>query len=164
MTARRTLLLAFAASTLTACGFELRRPPALRFKSIQLAGFAPRSPIAETLKRDIDASATTRTVEALKDAEVVLQALAEERQKSVVAVTAASQVREFELRSRFRFSLRTAAGKELIPPTEIILKRDLTYTESIALAKEQEEAFLYRSMETDIVNQVLRRLASVQLL
>ena len=58
----------------------------------------------------------------------------------------------------------SVGGKELIPPSEILLKRDLTYTESAALAKEQEEAFLYRAMQTDIVAQVMRRLASVQLL
>jgi len=162
MAARRTLLLALAASTLTACGFELRRAAELRFKTIQLSGFAPRSAIAEALRREIDASTTTRVVEALKDAEVVLQSLTEERQKSSVASTSASQVREFELRSRFRFSLRTASGKELIPASEILLKRDLTYTETAALPKEQEEAFLYRAMQTDIVSQVLRRLASVQ--
>ena len=164
MTARRTLVLACATLALAACGFELKRPPALRFKTIQLSGFPARSPLAEELKRNIDASTTTQVVEAAKDAEVVLQALTDERQKSVVAVTAANQVREFELRSRFRFSLRTATGKELIPPSEILLKRDLTYTESVALAKEQEEAFLYRAMQSDIVAQVLRRLASVQLL
>ena len=164
MAARRALILAFAATALGACGFEMKRPPALRFKTIQLAGFPIRSPLAAELKRNIDASTTTQVVEVLKDAEVVLQALTDERQKSVVAVTAANQVREFELRSRFRFSLRTAAGKELIPASEILLKRDLTYTESAALAKEQEEAFLYRAMQSDIVSQVLRRLASVQLL
>jgi outer membrane lipopolysaccharide assembly protein LptE/RlpB len=38
MTGRRAFLLAFAASTLTACGFELRRAPDLRF-DIQLTGF-----------------------------------------------------------------------------------------------------------------------------
>ena len=164
MTRRRGFVLAFATSTLSACGFELKRAPALRFKTIQLAGFPVRSPLAEELKRNIDASTTTQVVEAAKDAEVVLQALTDERQKSVVAVTAANQVREFELRSRFRFSLRTAAGKELIPPSEILLKRDLTYTEGAALAKEQEEAFLYRAMQSDIVSQVLRRLASVHVL
>lgn len=164
MAARRRLILALAACALGACGFELKRPPALRFKTIQLTGFPTRSPLAAELKRNIDASTTTQVVEVLKDAEVVLQALTDERQKSIVAVTAANQVREFELRSRFRFSLRTAAGKELIPPSEILLTRDLTYTESAALAKEQEEAFLYRAMQSDIVSQVLRRLASVQLL
>ena len=42
-------------------------------------------------------------------------------------------------------------------------RRSLTYTENAALAKEQEEAFLYRAMQSDIVSQVLRRLASVRL-
>ena len=99
MAARRRLILTFAASALGACGFELRRPPALRFKTIQLTGFPNRSPLAAELKRNIDASTTTQVVEVLKDAEVVLQALTDERQKSIVAVTAANQVREFELRS-----------------------------------------------------------------
>ena len=38
----------------------------------------------------------------------------------------------------------------------------MSYTENAALAKEQEEAFLYRAMQSDIVAQVMRRLASVQ--
>ena len=83
MTGRRAFVLAFAASTLTACGFELRRAPELRFKTIQLTGFPPRSPLADDLKRNIDASTTTQVVEAAKDAEVVLEALEEERQKTV---------------------------------------------------------------------------------
>lgn len=163
MPSRRSLVLSLAA-TLGGCGFTLKRPPELRFRTIQLTGFAPRSPIAVELTRDIDASATTRVVASLKDAQVVLQALAEEREKSVVATTAANLVREYELRSRFRFRLRTASGKELVPSSEILLKRELTYTESAALGKEQEEAFLYRAMESDIVSQVLRRMASVQVL
>jgi hypothetical protein len=59
-------------------------------------------------------------------------------------------------------ALRTPMGKELIPASEILLTRDMTYNESIALAKEHEETLLYRAMETDIASQVLRRLASVQ--
>jgi len=164
MPARRRLVFALAATALAGCGFELKRPPELRFKTIQLTGFPARSPLAAELKRDIDASTTTKVVDALKDAAVVLQALTDEREKSVVATTAADQVREYELRSRFRFQLRTATGKELIPASEILLKRELTYSESAALAKEQEEAFLYRAMQSDIVSQVLRRLASVQVL
>ncbi|HZV91967.1 MAG TPA: LPS assembly lipoprotein LptE [Caldimonas sp.] len=163
MPTRRSLVLSLAA-TLGGCGFTLKRPPELRFRTIQLTGFAVRSPIAAELTRDIDASATTRVVASLKDAQVVLQALAEEREKSVVATTAANLVREYELRSRFRFTLRSASGKDLVPSSEILLKRELTYTESAALGKEQEEAFLYRAMESDIVSQVLRRLASVQVL
>jgi LPS-assembly lipoprotein len=159
---RRRVVLG-AAVTLAGCGFELKRPPVLSFSTIQLAGFPPRSPLAAELKTSIDASPTTQVVEAAKDAQVVLQALSESREKAVVAQTAANQIREFELRLRFSFRLRTTSGKDLIPDTEILQRRSLTYTETAALAKEQEEAFLYRSMQTDIVSQVLRRLASVRL-
>ncbi len=166
MKRRRWLASAAAAgavSSLAACGFELKRPPELRFRTIQLTGFPPRSPLAAELTRQIDSGATTRVVAALKDAEVVLEAIADVREKSVVATTSASQVREFELRTRFRFKLKGASGRELIPESEILLKRELTYTESAALAKEQEEAFLYRAMQGDVVSQVLRRLAAVQI-
>jgi LPS-assembly lipoprotein len=159
---RRRVVLG-AAVTLAGCGFELKRPPVLSFSTIQLAGFPPRSPLAAELKTSIDASPTTQVVEAAKDAQVVLQALSESREKAVVAQTAANQIREFELRLRFSFRLRTTSGKDLIPDTAILQRRSLTYTETAALAKEQEEAFLYRSMQSDIVSQVLRRLASVHL-
>ena len=158
---RRTLLVAGAALGLAACGFELRRAPALNFRSVQLKGFAERSPLAEELKMHIDASQTTLVVESAAQAQVVLEALSDAREKSVVASTAAGQVREVQLRSRFNFRLRTPGGRELIPPREILLSRDMSYSETIALAKEQEEAALYRAMQSDIVAQVMRRLAAV---
>lgn len=160
---RRRLLLG-AALPLAGCGFALKRAPELSFKTIQLTGFAARSPLALELKMNLDASPTTRVVESAAEAQVILQALSESREKVVVAQTTANQIREFELRLRFSFRVRSVAGKDLIPDSEILLRRSLTYTESAALAKEQEEAFLYRAMQSDIVSQVLRRLASVRLL
>jgi len=160
MLPRRVVLAATA--LLAGCGFELRRPPELRFSTIQLTGFKPRSPLADELRMNIDASATTRVVATLPEAQVVLEALTDVREKLVVASGSAGQVTEFQLRERFTFRLRSVAGKELIPATEILLIRDMSYTESAALGKEQEEAFLYRTMQSDIVAQVMRRLASVQ--
>ncbi len=161
---RRLLLGASLSLSLAGCGFELKRPTELNFRTIQLTGFAPRSQLVEELKQNIEAGPTTRVVEALKDAQVVLQSLGESREKVVVAQTSASQIREFELRYRFNFRLRSASGRDLIPESEILLRRSLTYTESAALAKEQEETFLYRAMQSDIVSQVLRRLSSVRVL
>ena len=162
MLPRRVVLAATA--LLAGCGFELRRPPELRFSTIQLTGFKPRSPLADELRMNIDASATTRVVATLPEAQVVLEALTDVREKLVVASGSAGQVTEFQLRERFTFRLRSVSGKELIPSTEILLTRDMSYTEHAELAKEQEAAFLYRAMESDIVAQVLRRLASVQTL
>ena len=95
-------------------------------------------------------------------ADAVLDILTDQREKSVVGSTAAGQVREFQLRLRFRFKLSTPKGKELIPESEILLQRDISYSESIALSKQEEEAELYRDMQTDVVQQVLRRLAAVR--
>lgn len=156
---RRVVLLGLFA--LYACGFELRRAPELNFRTVQLAGFKPGAPIAEELRRGIASSNTTQVVESAAQAQVVLEALADVRDKSVAATTAAGQVRELQLRTRFAFRLRTPSGKELIPLTEIVLSRDMSYRESAALAKEQEEALLYRAMQSDIAAQVMRRLAAV---
>ena len=162
--ARRRLLLAAAWAGLGGCGFELRRAPELRFRSVQLIGFKANSPLAEELRRSLDASRTTLVVDTAAQAQVVFEALADAREKSLVASTAAGLVREVQLRARLTFTLRTPLGKELIAPAEILLSRDMSYNEGAALAKEQEEAALYRAMQSDIVAQVMRRLAAVQIL
>jgi LPS-assembly lipoprotein len=157
----RRRLLVMCAVAVGGCGFELRRAPELRFRTIALSGFGVRSPLAEELRSSINASRTTLVVDSSAQAQVVLEALADARDRSVVASTSAGQVRELQLRARLNFRLRTPAGRELIPATEILLSRDMSYSETAALAKEQEEAFLFRAMQTDIVAQVMRRLAAV---
>ena len=95
-------------------------------------------------------------------AQVVLHALTDRRERSVVASTTAGQVRELQLRVRLEFRLTTPGGRELIPTTELLMTRDMSYSETVALAKEYEEAQLVRAMQTDIVGQVMRRLAHVK--
>ena len=153
---------ALTAAALAGCGFALRRAPELRFRTIHLIGFKPRSPLLDELRMNINASTTTLVVDGLAQAQVVLESLDDVREKVVVASGTVGQVTEFQLRGRFAFRLRSVSGRELIPRTEILLNRDMSYTESAALGKEQEENFLYRAMQTDIVSQVMRRLASVQ--
>ena len=60
------------------------------------------------------------------------------------------------------FRLRTPQGGEPIPSVELLQTRDISYNETQALAKEAEEALLYRNMQSDIVQQMLRRLAAVK--
>jgi LPS-assembly lipoprotein len=163
MRTRRAALALFAGTALAGCGFELRRAPELKFRTVALTGFVHRSPLADELRMNINSSKTTEVVDTPANAQVVLEALADAREKSVVATTSAGQVRELQLRARLNFRLRTPQGRELIPATEILLSRDLSYSENVALAKEQEETFLYRAMQSDIVSQVMRRLASVSL-
>lgn len=158
---RRALLAAGVAVVLPGCGFRLRRLPELPFQRIALAGFAPRSPLAEDLGRAL-AERVTLTRD-LASAQVVLQAMVDARERSVVAQTAAAQVRELQLRLKFQFRAHTPAGRELVAPALLLLARDMSYNENIALAKEQEEAELYRDMQADVVLQVMQRLAAIRL-
>lgn len=86
----------------------------------------------------------------------------DQRERVVVGRTSSGEVRELQLRLRFRFRLRNVQGAELIPDTEILQQRELSFNESVILAKDAEEALLYRSMQSDIVQQLLRRLAAVK--
>lgn len=147
------------ALTLAGCGFQLRRAPTMPFRAIALRGFAPRSPLADELRRAL--ASVTGVVEAPKDAQVVLEALADRRERSVVASTAAGQVRELQVRVRFGFRVVTPAGREVLAADELLQSRDMTYNETNALAKEQEEAQLVKAMQSDIVAQVMRRLAAI---
>ncbi|HMN76958.1 MAG TPA: LPS assembly lipoprotein LptE [Burkholderiaceae bacterium] len=150
-----------AAVLLGGCGFALRQAPALQFQSVQLAGFAANSPLAKELRQNIESIPGTRVVEAASEAQVVLEALADTSDRAVVASTATGLVREFELRMRFEFKLRTPGGRELIGPTELTQVRDLSYNEGVALAKQYESASQFKAMQSDIVAQVMRRLAAV---
>lgn len=157
---RRPLLAAAVAGLTAGCGFQLRQPPVFTFRRIALTGFAPRSPLADELRGTLMRSLTVETDPAR--AEVVLQALTDARERAVVATTSAAQVRELQLRLRLRFRTHTPAGRELTPPAELVLTRDMSTSESVALAKQYEEAELFREMQSDVVAQVLRRLAAIK--
>lgn len=158
---RRHLLLATAAA-LGGCGFELRREPEFLFRSLALSGFRPGSPLAADLKRQLSRT-TVLLLEDANRSEIVLEALRDAREKSVVVSTSAGQVREWQLRLNVDYLLRTPSGELLLPRTELRMTREMNYTESAALAKEQEEAQLYKAMQSDAVAQIMRRLAAVRL-
>ena len=97
-----------------------------------------------------------------EQAQVVLKVLGEQREKVVVGVNSSGQVREFQLRLRLLFRVRMPNGRELIVPTEISQQRDISFNESAVLAKEAEEVLLFRDMQNDILQQLLRRLAAIK--
>ncbi len=161
---RRSLLAALPLALLSGCGFALRQAPTFAFSSIFI-GAGPTSPLGNELRRNLGSLERVQVVTDVakqQDAQVILDFLTEVREKIVVGMNAAGQVREFQLRSRVKFRLRTPGGKELIPETELVQQRDISFNESAVLAKEAEESLLYRDMQTDIVQQLMRRIAAVK--
>ncbi len=167
---QRRAFLVFAASSaslalisLNGCGFALRKAPNFAFTTL-FSGLPESSPLGVELKRSLQATRKVKVItdaRLINEAQVVLDVLLDQREKVVLSLNASGQVREFQLRLRFGFRLRTLAGKELIPASEIALQRDISFNESAVLAKEAEEALLYRDMQSDVVQQVMRRLAAV---
>lgn len=164
---RRTLLALLPAPLLlAACGFRLRGVPEFAFRSLYIAA-PPGSPLARELQRTLQGAGGGLQIitdpARMLEAEAIMDLLSEQQERSVVGLNASGQVRELQLRLRIRFKLRTPAGAEMIPDTELLQQRDISYNETIALAKEAEEALLYRTMQTDLVQQLLRRLAAARL-
>jgi LPS-assembly lipoprotein len=84
----------------------------------------------------------------------------EERGKTILSFDTSGQVREFQLRYRLSFRVRDARGRDYLPQSEIRLTRDISYSNTQVLAKESEELLLFRDMQGDMVQQILRRLAA----
>lgn len=165
-----------AAAALPGCGFRLRGAD-LRFAFSTLRLQAPGdSDVLQSLRAQLQAAgvtvleaggppppAPTASPSPAPAADVILQVLQDQRERVVVGTTAAGQVRELALRRRLRFVLRTPSGRELIPATELFQERELSFSETVVLGKEAEEALLFDDMRTAIVRQLLVRLAAVRL-
>ncbi|MEO7727098.1 MAG: LPS assembly lipoprotein LptE [Burkholderiales bacterium] len=144
----------------TACGFHLRGQATLSYESMYISG----SPaFATQLARAVRAGSKTRIVNNPKEAEATLQILTEARERSILSLSSSGRVRELQIRYRVSFRVNDKAGKELLAANEILLKRDLIYSDTDVLGKEQEEALLYRDMQNDAVQQVVRRLEAARL-
>lgn len=151
------------AVVLSACGFQLRGSSntSVPFKTIYL-GFPETSPLGIELKRNVRASGDTLIATDQKTAEVILEVLSEAREKVILSLNSQGRPREYTLYYKLRFRVKDKSEKELLAPTEIVLKRDISFNESQVLAKEREEELLYRDMQTDLVQQILRRLAAIK--
>lgn len=152
------------ALTLSACGFHLRGSGGqynLPFNSVYL-GFAETSPLGNELKRNVRAIGSTRVLPDATGAEAVLDVLSETRGKSILSLNNQGRVREYLLTYTLVFRVRDSQGAELLGPTEISLKRSISFNETQLLAKEGEETLLNRDMQTDLVQQVMRRLAAIK--
>ena len=166
-TQRRTLLRSalapLSAVALASCGFALRSSQKFPFKSMY-TGPITASPLLIELSRQV---AGTGGVEVIIDqrqverADVIFELLQEQREKVVAGRTSSGSVREFLLRTNLRFRLRTREGKELIPDTVLVATTDISYNETLALSKDQEEQMLYSNMGKDLVGQIVRRMAAL---
>lgn len=156
----RLLLVALLVS-LGACGFKLRGSATLPVETIYLA-LPVNSAVGAEITRLLRASTNARVVSERKDAQAIFELLSESREREVVAINSQGRVSEFQIRLRARFRVLNKEGVELIGPTELVARRDISFNESDLLAKESEESLLYRDMQSDLVRQMVNRLQGMK--
>ena len=160
MRAGARLAALLGALSLAACGFHLRGQQKLPFDSLYVP---PGSPLSLELKRNLAAAAKeTRLVDDPKEAQAVLGFTNETREKIILSFDTSGRVREYQLRYVVAFRLTDAKGQVYIPTSEIRLTRDISFSDAQVLSKEAEEAQLYRDMQSDMVQQLLRRIAAAR--
>jgi LPS-assembly lipoprotein len=165
--ARLVGMLLLAALALSACGFHLRGSDGsynLPFATLFIT-LPKSSPLAIDLKRNIRVNGGTEIVDAREGADGVVDVLSDPdttRGKTILSLSSNGRVREYQLSYTIVFRVLDRQGNELLGPTRIALTRPISFNESQLLAKETEEALLYRDMKTDMVQQMLRRIAAVK--
>jgi LPS-assembly lipoprotein len=144
------------AGAVAGCGFHLRGDVTYPFSTLFINS-PPNVPFTSELKRALAGSGPT-LVDNAAAAEVIFDVSNVTDDKQVLSLSGGGRAREFLLTKRVTFALRDAGGKDWLPAAQIVIRRSFTFSESEVLAREAEEAQLYKEMQTDAVQQIVRRL------
>jgi LPS-assembly lipoprotein len=154
----RALALAAFIAQLSACGFHLRGQQTLPFATLAVPG---NSPLTAEIKRAVVSGSNAKIVDEPNEADAVLSILRESSEKVILSLNSQGRVREYQLRYLVRFKVSQPKGADYLPPSSIVLTRDMTFNDQV-LSKEGEETLLYNEMRSDFVQQVMRRMAAIK--
>lgn len=185
MRAAKLSLVLLLVGLLSACGFKLRGSDELPGYQLPFATIAlsvtPTSEFYAQLKRTIEASSRGTRVVDPSEAEAILTVLGDSSQKKILSLSGQGKAREYQLVRTFAFKVSAnlpravpapparntdapaVAATEYIAPSTVVLHRDITFNDDLVLSKESEEALLWRDIQRDLVQQLMRRLAAARL-
>ena len=155
----KPLLALCLAASLGGCGFALRGSANLPYESLYI-DLPDNNALGAELRRNLRAGTNTRIVERREQAQAIMQANGETRSKLILSLGSNGAVREFRLKYAFTYRIINQGGDDVAAPGNLLIERDYSFNDNQVLAKESEEALLYRDMQTDMVQQVMRRLAA----
>ncbi|MDH2918641.1 MAG: LPS assembly lipoprotein LptE [Sideroxydans sp.] len=158
----RALILAVLMVALTGCGFHLRGQAGMPFKSIYLDVPNLNTPFINELRRNLIANKLQLASDAAQ-ADVILNIVSELNDKQILTLGGTGRVSEFKLRTVVSLRAFDNQQRDWIRAEELSIEGDYSYDDTKILAKEAEEALLYNSMRTDMVQQIVRRLSHAKL-
>jgi LPS-assembly lipoprotein len=154
------ILLVLLVLLLAGCGFRLRGSADVPFETLYVPNAT--SGIGLDLKRHLEAGTSARVVNDPKLAQAILEISNESRGREILTLSGVGRVSEFQLRYQLSFRVHDGKGGEYLASTTIALKRDMTFQDTQILAKEAEEQFLFRDMQAEAVQHILRRMSGAQ--
>jgi len=146
---------------LFACGFHLRGEANYAFATLFLNS-PPALPITTELRRSLEGIGSAKLVAAAAGAEAVLEVNSVEDTKQILSLSGGGKVAEYLLTKRVMFRVHGNDGQDWLPTAEVLVRRSYTYSDTEALAKEAQEQRLWREMQTDSVQQIVRRLQAAK--
>jgi LPS-assembly lipoprotein len=160
----RLVLFLVVAGVLSGCGFRMRGADGsynMPFHSIYI-GLPDTSPLGAQIKRNLRSTDQVVIAGNAAEADAQLIVVSEQQGRQILSLNSLGRAREYLLTYTMTFTVRDRKGAELLPPTPISLRRNLAFDETQVLAKEAEAALLYRDMQADAVQQILRQLSALK--
>lgn len=158
---RRLFLAVIPAALAAGCGFQLRRLEGIPFASLYIDA-PPGSAVAQRIREALAPNGRTGLAATAGEAEAVLQLDPEIHSKSILSLSGAGRVTEYRLGLRLSYRIRDKEGRSLAADETIELTYDMTYDDAQVLAKAAEEQLLYRDMEENAAQRILRRLQAIK--
>jgi len=160
--ARRAVVVALGAALAGgACGFRLRGQATYAFSSAFVS--APGQPtFARELSRALEMSGGVQVTDTATGAQVVVEILRVLDDKQVLSLSPSGRAQEYSLAKTVAFRVRGSDGREWAQTDEITIRRTYTYDDSERLAREIQEQRLLRDMQSDAVQQLVRRLQAAR--
>jgi LPS-assembly lipoprotein len=153
-------VLGLAVVVITGCGFKIRGADlGLPFQRVAIQGDGG---VANEIRQTLAGQSNLKIVQKSVDAQVVLVVMSQSVDRTIVAFSSAGRPREIQLRMRVMTRVTDGFAVELSPPQEIIQTRDITVSESEALAMTSAETFMTNDMQQDLAQQVIRRLRAIK--
>jgi LPS-assembly lipoprotein len=156
------LAVIFTLSLLAGCGYQLRGsaslPPVM--STTYVKGLRPYSALVD----DFSQALRTRNATVTTDPEIAsatLSITANDTEKLVLSVDTAGNVLEYEIRQTIRFSVVAADQQVLLSEQTVSLSRDFLFTSTDVLAKAREEKLVRRTLQKNIVNLAMLRIAAL---
>jgi LPS-assembly lipoprotein len=148
-------------AVLAGCGFHLRGEAHYEFETLFLNSPVTQ-PLTADLRRSLQGIGTAQLVTSADKAQVILDIASVENNKQILSLSSGGRVSEFLLSKRVLFRVHDAAGNDWLPTSELVVRRTYSYSDSAALPKEAQEQRLWREMQDDAVQQIVRRLQSAR--